>query len=141
MGEPLARKQAPRSAYEAKISGPYTVASALIGGGGLGIGIDDFSDTLVSEPRRCALMSRIGVKVDARCDEVFPDQAPAILTVQTTGGDILEEIVMVNRGSAERSSPTPRSRQSSRTTPSECCRMRQRSGYGLRSMTWWQVPI
>ena len=103
MGEPLARKQAPRSAYEAKFSGPYTVASALIGGGGLGIGIDDFSDTLVSKPRRCALMSRIGVKVDARCDEVFPDQAPAILTVQTTGGDILEEIVMVNRGSAERS--------------------------------------
>jgi 2-methylcitrate dehydratase PrpD len=34
MGEPLDRKQAPQSAYEGKFSGPYTVASALIGGRG-----------------------------------------------------------------------------------------------------------
>ena len=61
MGEPLVRKQAPRSAYEAKFSGPYTVASALIGGTGLGLGISDFTDLLVREPRRVALMQRITV--------------------------------------------------------------------------------
>src|SRR5262249_39710175 len=38
------RKQAPQSAYEAKFSGPYTVASAMIGGTSLGLGIDDFTD-------------------------------------------------------------------------------------------------
>jgi 2-methylcitrate dehydratase PrpD len=32
IGEPLDRKQAPRSAYEAKFSGPYAVAAALLGG-------------------------------------------------------------------------------------------------------------
>src|SRR5262249_27697010 len=49
IGEPLDRKQAPQTAYEAKFSGPYTVASALIGGSGLGLGIDDFTDTLVAD--------------------------------------------------------------------------------------------
>src|SRR5262249_59735556 len=86
MGEPLERKQAPQSAYEAKFSGPYTVASALIGGTGLGLGIDDFSDELLHEPRRCALMRRISVISSARCDGVFSDQAPAILTVVTAVG-------------------------------------------------------
>jgi 2-methylcitrate dehydratase PrpD len=71
MGDPLARKQAPRSAYEAKFSGPYTVASAMIGGTGLGLGIDDFTELLVREPRRVALMRRITVITDARCDAVF----------------------------------------------------------------------
>jgi 2-methylcitrate dehydratase PrpD len=102
MGEPLALKQASRSAYEAKFSGPYTVASALIGGGGLGLGIEDFTDALVDEPRRRELMARVSVRADARCDAVFPDQAPAILSVLTTSGETLVESVMVNRGSAER---------------------------------------
>jgi len=102
MGEPLVRKRAPRSAYEAKFSGPYTVASALIGGTGLGLGIDDFTDLLVREPRRVALMQRITVVADPRCDAVFPDQAPAVLTVVTTGGDQLIEAVMVNRGGPDK---------------------------------------
>src|SRR5262249_24483001 len=92
MGEPLARKQAPRSAYEAKFSGPYTVASAIIGGTCLGLCIDDFTDTLVREPRRAALMQRIAVVADPRCDVIFPDQAPAIFAVVTAAGDrVLEE--------------------------------------------------
>src|SRR5215468_7046272 len=102
MGDPLARKQAPRSAYEAKFSGPYTVAAAMIGGTGLGLGIDDFTDLLVREPRRVALMQRITVVADPRCDAVFPDQAPAVLTVVTTGGDQLIEAVMVNRGGPDK---------------------------------------
>jgi 2-methylcitrate dehydratase PrpD len=102
MGQPIERKQAPRSAYEAKFSGPYTVAAALSGGGGLGVGIDDFSDALVHDPARRALMQRITVVSDAGCDAVFPDQAPAILTVFTTAGEQRVERVMANRGSSER---------------------------------------
>jgi 2-methylcitrate dehydratase PrpD len=60
--------QAPETAYEAKFSGPYTVASALIGGSGLGLGIDDFTDELVRDPTRQALMRRISVTSDPRCD-------------------------------------------------------------------------
>src|SRR5262249_41033779 len=54
IGEPLDRKQAPQTAYEAKFSGPYTVASTLIGGGGLGLGVDDFTNELIRDPARRA---------------------------------------------------------------------------------------
>jgi 2-methylcitrate dehydratase PrpD len=57
---------------------------------------------LVKEPRRAALMQRVAVVADQRCDAVFPDQAPAILTVVNTAGERLIEAVMVNRGSPNR---------------------------------------
>jgi 2-methylcitrate dehydratase PrpD len=98
IGEPFDRKQNPVSAYETKFSGPYTVASALMGGTGLGLGIDDFTDDLVHDPRRRALMQRISVTSTERGDEVFPDQTPAILTVVTAAAERLVEVVMVNRG-------------------------------------------
>jgi 2-methylcitrate dehydratase PrpD len=101
IGEPLGHKQAPGSGYEAKFSAPYTVAAALIGGGGLGLGIDDFTDALVTDPRRKDLMSRITVNSDPRCDAVFPDQAPAILTLTTTAGETLTQEIFVNRGSPQ----------------------------------------
>jgi len=98
IGEPLQRKQQPQTSYEAKFSGPYTVASALIGGGGLGLGIEDFTDALARDPIRRALMASISVIGDPRCDAIFPDQAPAILSVTTKDGRRLIEQVLVNRG-------------------------------------------
>jgi 2-methylcitrate dehydratase PrpD len=103
MGQPLDRKQAPQTAYEAKFSGPYTVTSALIGGSGLGLGLDDFTDALVRDPRRRALMQRISVTSDPRCDSIFPQQAPAILSVTTKDGSRMVAEVLINRGSPERS--------------------------------------
>jgi hypothetical protein len=47
-------------------------------------------------------MRRISVISSARCDGVFPDQAPAILTVVTAIGEHLVEEVLVNRGGPER---------------------------------------
>ena len=47
-------------------------------------------------------MRRISVISSARCDGVFPDQAPAILTVITAVGEHLVEEVLVNRGGPER---------------------------------------
>ena len=102
VGEPLDRKQTPRTAYEAKFSAPYTVASALIGGSSLGLGIKDFTDDLVRDPARQALMLKIAVTSDPRCDAIFPDQAPAILSVMTRDGRDLSEEVLVNRGGPER---------------------------------------
>ena len=46
IGEPIEVKRAPRPAYQAQFSGPYTVVAALLGGGGLGLGLDDFTDAL-----------------------------------------------------------------------------------------------
>ena len=102
IGEPLDRKQAPQTAYEAKFSGPYTVASTLIGGGGLGLGVDDFADELVRDPTRRALMRRISVTSDPRCDSIFPQQAPAILSVTTKEETRIVEEVLINRGGPER---------------------------------------
>jgi 2-methylcitrate dehydratase PrpD len=77
----------PRSAYEAKFSGPYTVAAALLGGGGLGVGNEDLSDAVVRDPAWRALRQRFPVRADPSCDATFPEQAPAILTVRMTNGE------------------------------------------------------
>ena len=50
IGEPIDVKQAPDTGYQAQFSGPYTVAAALLGGGGLGLGLADFADELVVRP-------------------------------------------------------------------------------------------
>src|SRR5690606_3658764 len=71
---------------------------ALFGGGGLGLGLRDFTDELARDPERRALMARIEVVPDERCEAIFPRQFPAVLTARTVHGDELEEAVLVNRG-------------------------------------------
>ena len=102
IGEPLEIKQAPETGYQAQFSGPYTVAAALLGGSGLGLGLGDFDDALVADPERRDLMSRITVGDDPRCDEIYPNQFPAVLTVRTTDGSELVAAVLANRGGPER---------------------------------------
>jgi 2-methylcitrate dehydratase PrpD len=101
MGSPLDAKRRPRDGYAAKFSGPYTVAAALLGGGGLGLGVDDFRDALVTDSARVRLMDRITVHADRRCDEVFPDHAPCVLEIHTKDGHVWREEVWENRGSAQ----------------------------------------
>ena len=98
IGDPIEAKQCPLTGYQAQFSGPFAVAAALHGGSGLGLGLADFSDELARDPSRRALMARITVGPDERCDRVYPHQFPAVLTVQTTDGRTLVEEVMVNRG-------------------------------------------
>src|SRR5262249_35249138 len=71
-------------------------------GSGLGLGIDDFTDELVRDATRRALMRRISVTSDPRCDAIFSQQAPAILSVTTKDGRRMVEEVLINRGSPER---------------------------------------
>ena len=102
MGEPTEVKQRPADGYAAKFSGPYTVACALLGGSGLGLGLDDFRDQLVRDPERVALMARVEVEADQRCDAIFPEHAPAIVDAVTTDGTRWHEEVLTNRGSRQR---------------------------------------
>jgi 2-methylcitrate dehydratase PrpD len=102
IGEPLAVKQRPATGYQGQFSGPYTVAAALMGGSGLGLGLADFTDELVADPARLDLMSKITVVGDPLCDEIFPYQFPAILRVTTTDGKHLEECVLTSRGGPDR---------------------------------------
>jgi 2-methylcitrate dehydratase PrpD len=102
IGEPLESKRAPETGYQAQFSGPYTVAAALLGGSGLGLGLEDFTDANARDPERRALAERVEVVADGECDTIYPMQLPAVLTVRTRDGRELVERVLVNRGGPDR---------------------------------------
>ena len=102
IGEPIETKRTPETGYQAQFSGPYAVTAGLFGGGGLGVGLEDYSDDLAQDPARRALMARVEVVADPRCDAIFPHQFPAIVTVHTTSGEELVEEVLANRGGPDR---------------------------------------
>ena len=98
IGEPAAEKARPRSGYHAAFSGPYTVAAALTGGGGLGVFHEDFTDEAAADPERLRLAALVRCVPDPRCDEIFPHQFPAVLRVTTLDGGRSEVRVDANRG-------------------------------------------
>jgi 2-methylcitrate dehydratase PrpD len=98
IGEPREEKIRPRSGYHAQFSGPFTVATALLGGGGLGVYFDDFADERARDPERLALAAKVHTFVDEACDRLFPKQFPAVLRVEMEDGTVYEERVMENRG-------------------------------------------
>lgn len=102
IGEPLAIKQRPETGYMAQFSGPYAVAAGLYGGSGLEVALADYTDALAQDEGRRSLMAKVDVVGSAECDAVFPQQLPAILTVTTVDGTVLEERVMTTRGGPER---------------------------------------
>jgi 2-methylcitrate dehydratase PrpD len=98
IAEPAAEKAAPPNGYTARFSGPFTFATALLGGGGLGVYLDDFTDALVRDPQRLALAALVRCVADAECDAIFPFEFPAIARVRTRSGDDIEIKVLHNRG-------------------------------------------
>lgn len=102
IGQPIEKKRAPETGYQAQFSGPYAVVAGLIGGSGLGVGLDDFTDELARDPARRALMARVDVVPDERCDKIYPYQFPAIVRVWTDDGREWTEEVLANRGGSER---------------------------------------
>ncbi|WP_405495708.1 MmgE/PrpD family protein [Nocardia sp. NBC_00511] len=98
IGFPPELKARPESGYHAAFSGPYTVAAALTGGGGLGVFHEDFTDTAARDPHRLALAARVRCIPDTRSDAIFPHQFPAVLTAHLHDGRTLTERVEVNRG-------------------------------------------
>jgi len=102
IGDPIEKKRLPETGYQAQFSGPYTVVAGLLGGGGLGVGLNDFSDALAVDPTRRDLMARVDVVGDPTFLEVYPYQFPGRLTVETTDGNTLVEEVLTNRGGSDR---------------------------------------
>ncbi|MFF2555315.1 MmgE/PrpD family protein [Nocardia sp. NPDC058058] len=98
IGEPIEHKRHPESGYHAAFSGPYTVAAALLGGGGLGLFHEDFTDAMAADPRRLALAAKVECVPDTRSEQIFPFQFPAVLTARLRDGRTLTERVEVNRG-------------------------------------------
>ncbi|MGW1087410.1 MmgE/PrpD family protein [Streptomyces sp. NPDC002596] len=98
IAEPTEEKARPRSGYHAAFSGPYTVAAALLGGGGLGVFHEDFTDAAAADPRRLDLAARVRVVADEESTALFPRQFPATLTAEFADGRTLTERVRDNRG-------------------------------------------
>jgi 2-methylcitrate dehydratase PrpD len=101
IGEPYEEKIHPRSGYHAQFSGPFTVAAALLGGGGLGLYLDDFTDERARDPRLLELAARVRCVPDEECDRIFPLRFPARLRVRTHSGETLERFVPSSRGGPE----------------------------------------
>lgn len=102
IGEPIAVKRLPETAYMAQFSGPYAVAAGLLGGGGLGVGLDDYTDALARDPMRRSIMAKVDVVADDVCTSIFPRQFPSVLTVTLNDGSEIVERVLSNRGGSDR---------------------------------------
>lgn len=101
IAEPREEKIRPQTAYHGKFSGPYTVATALLGGGGLGVHLDDFAPGTHLDDKRLRLTERITCVADERASEDFPRAFGAVLKVRTRSGALLEHRVTSSRGGPE----------------------------------------
>lgn len=101
IAEPAAAKARPESGYQAQFSGPFAIAAALLGGGCLGVYLDDFTDERVRDARYLELAAKVRCRADSECDAIFPHQFPGILRVVTRGGALHEQKVLHNRGGPE----------------------------------------
>lgn len=102
IGEPLEVKQAPATGYMAQFSGPYAVAAGLLGGGGLEVNLDDYTDELAIAADRVEIMRKVTIVGDEEMDAIFPYQFPARLTARLKDGTTCEEKVLANRGGGQR---------------------------------------
>lgn len=102
IGEPRDQKIRPQSGYHGQFSGPFTFAAAFLGGGGLGVALEDFSDENARDPRYLSLAARVEIVGEAECDAIFPNQFPAIVRLTTVTGEVFEERMMSNRGGPAR---------------------------------------
>ncbi|AJX73941.1 mmgE/PrpD family protein [Burkholderia pseudomallei MSHR2543] len=102
IGEPAEIKMRPPNGYAAAFSGPYTVAAALLGGGGLGVWFDDFDDAHVHDPARRALAAKVRCVAEPWCDARFPAGLPAVMRVTTVGGHALEARIESSKGTNAR---------------------------------------
>ncbi len=101
IAQPEGEKARPKTGYAAQFSGPFTIATALVGGGGLGVSLDDFTDESVEDPLKLDLASRVRCVADEECERVFPNQFPAVLRVRLKGGEEREAKIFHNRGGPE----------------------------------------
>jgi 2-methylcitrate dehydratase PrpD len=110
IAEPADQKKRPLTPYHAKFSGPFTVATALVGGGGLGVYSNDFTSDTLQDPERLRLAALVRCVPDQKSSEIFPHQFPAVLTVTLTDGTEIVERIDTNRGGQDR--PLTREEQS-----------------------------
>ena len=73
----------PRSRETADHSLPYLVAVALMDGG---VGLDQFTDARIADPRLRALIQKVSVTDDPEFNRAYPESMPNQVTVKTVDG-------------------------------------------------------
>ena len=101
IAQPPDLKARPTSPYTARFSGPFCVAAALTGGGGLGVYMDDFTHETIKDPERLRLAGLVTCFADEEATEIFPHQFPGVLRARLRDGSMVEHRVHHNRGGPE----------------------------------------
>lgn len=99
IAEPRAEKVTPRSAYLARFSGPFTFAMALRGGGGLGLALTDFTDSILTDHELLAAVQKVDFVEDTECSEAFPSRIICKVVATLHDGTRVQARRDVNRGS------------------------------------------
>jgi 2-methylcitrate dehydratase PrpD len=92
--EPAASKAIPSTSYEARFSGPYCIARALLDGT---VAISSFTTEAIQDHEAAKYASRVTYEVEALPE--FPDSFPARVVVKLASGEKLESYVHHNLGS------------------------------------------
>jgi 2-methylcitrate dehydratase PrpD len=93
--EPLAAKQHPPNGYAGKFSTPYCIAAGFLRGN---VGLDDFTDAAVQDPRAVALASKVRYRIDPQ--NPYPDNFTGHIRAVLADGRVIEERQPHLRGGA-----------------------------------------
>jgi len=102
IAEPADIKARPATSHAAKFSAPYVLASALVGGGGLGVCQEDFSPAALQDPERLRIAGLVRCFGDDEATTIFPNAFQAVLRATLRDGSIVEQRVEHNRGGPDR---------------------------------------
>ena len=81
--------------FEGRFSTPFTVASALVHGS---VRLDAVTPERLADPRVQALMRRVRMVVDPRCDADFPARRSALVEIETRDGRRLNHYQATRKG-------------------------------------------
>ena len=101
IAQPPELKARPTSPYTARFSGPFCVAAALVGGGGLGVYLDDFTAETITDLEQLRLAGSVTCHADDESSAIFPHQFPGVLRARLRDGSVVEHRVRHNRGGPE----------------------------------------
>jgi 2-methylcitrate dehydratase PrpD len=88
----------PRTAFEAKFSLAFVVATALLHGS---VRLDAFGPERLADPAIRDLMRRIELGTDPELDAQFPNRRAALVEIETTDGERLRHLQPTRKGDPE----------------------------------------
>ncbi len=94
--EPLEMKRQPPTAYAAKFSLPYCIATALVKGR---VSLEEFSSDSIRDPETLALAHKVGYQIDPSLD--YPRHFTGHVKIVMKNGTVIEESQPHARGSIE----------------------------------------